>query len=68
MAENSPFDTVFDARILERLACPVCFGELRVRDSGDGIVCDGCGRVYPLVDGIPVLIAERAVPESGEGR
>jgi uncharacterized protein YbaR (Trm112 family) len=24
------------------------------------LVCAGCGRGYPIVDGIPVLIAERA--------
>jgi uncharacterized protein YbaR (Trm112 family) len=50
----------FDARVLERLACPVCFGELRLDALGQRICCAGCLRVYPLVDGIPVLIAERA--------
>ena len=50
----------FDARVLERLACPVCFGELRLDEPASGIICAGCLRVYPLVDGIPVLIAERA--------
>jgi hypothetical protein len=54
-AAKSP---TFDSRVLEQLACPVCFGSLRV--AGDTIVCAGCGRVYPLIDGIPVLIAERA--------
>jgi uncharacterized protein YbaR (Trm112 family) len=24
------------------------------------ILCAGCGRAYPIVDGIPVLIVERA--------
>ncbi len=51
-----------DARILEQLACPVCFGELREAPGAKGIACGECGRVYPLVDGIPVLIAERAFP------
>jgi uncharacterized protein YbaR (Trm112 family) len=50
----------FDARVLDQLACPVCFGELRLNASGLRIYCAGCLRVYPLVDGIPVLIAERA--------
>jgi uncharacterized protein YbaR (Trm112 family) len=40
------------------LACPVCLGKLRL--DGPQIVCAGCGRSYPVVDGIPVLIAERA--------
>jgi uncharacterized protein YbaR (Trm112 family) len=48
-----------DSRVLEQLACPVCFGGLRL--AADAIVCAGCGRAYPLIDGIPVLIAERAI-------
>jgi uncharacterized protein YbaR (Trm112 family) len=40
------------------LACPVCHEALRFGDVE--VVCLGCGRVYPVVDGIPVLIAERA--------
>ncbi len=44
--------------ILEELACPVCLGALRLDESR--LQCVGCGRLYPIVDGIPVLIAERA--------
>ena len=40
------------------LACPVCFGLLTFSEVE--VVCAGCGRSYPVVDGIPVLIAERA--------
>jgi uncharacterized protein YbaR (Trm112 family) len=59
-ADHSGQSGNFDARVLERLACPVCFGELRLDVSGQRICCAGCLRIYPLVDGIPVLIAERA--------
>ncbi|HZB89668.1 MAG TPA: hypothetical protein VE291_13495 [Terracidiphilus sp.] len=45
-----------------RLACPVCFRELRF--AAERAVCAGCGRAYPVVDGIPVLIPERAVTMS----
>jgi len=51
----SPFQ--FDASVLERLACPVCHGGLRVEETR--LVCAECGRAYPIVDGIPVLIAEK---------
>jgi hypothetical protein len=47
----------FDASILDQLACPSCLGELRL--DGERLVCAGCGRGFPIVDGIPVLIAER---------
>jgi uncharacterized protein YbaR (Trm112 family) len=60
-SQDSPSQSrIFDARLLERLACPVCFGELRLEASGGAIACAGCLRSYPLIDGIPVLIAERA--------
>ena len=41
-----------------QLACPACFGALRF--DAASVVCAECGRSYPVVDGIPVLIAERA--------
>jgi uncharacterized protein YbaR (Trm112 family) len=53
----------FDARMLEQLACPVCFGVLRLNSlgaQGKQIICVECERAYPLIDGIPVLIPERA--------
>ena len=40
------------------LACPVCFRALHFSESA--VVCEGCGRNYPVVDGIPVLIPQRA--------
>lgn len=49
---------MFDETILEQLACPACRGGLLL--AGAGLKCARCGRVYPVVDGIPVLIGERA--------
>lgn len=48
----------FDPIVAETLACPACHGDLRV--EGERLVCGGCARGYPVMDGIPVLIAERA--------
>ena len=42
---------------LQRVVCPACHQPLRV-DAG-AICCDGCGRRYPVVDGIPVLLVKR---------
>jgi uncharacterized protein len=50
----------FDANVLAILACPVCHGRLDLADASQVIQCRGCGRAYPIVDGIPVLIAERS--------
>jgi uncharacterized protein YbaR (Trm112 family) len=50
----------FDLNVLQQLACPVCFGALQFIPSSLQIACVNCKRLYPLVDGIPVLIPERA--------
>jgi uncharacterized protein YbaR (Trm112 family) len=50
----------FNPSILDQLACPACLGQLRV--DGLRLVCADCGRAFPIVDGIPVLIADRAEP------
>ena len=44
---------------LRWLVCPVCHAALTVQD--EGIRCKDCGRVYPIVDGLPVLLASRAI-------
>ncbi len=48
----------FDCAALGQLACPACYGDLRPEDAC--LVCTTCRRVYPVIDGIPVLIVERA--------
>jgi hypothetical protein len=55
-AEPSQIDQ-FDPAVLSQLACPACLGSLSQEESR--LVCASCGRAYPIVDGIPVLIAER---------
>ncbi len=53
----------FDPNNLSQLACPACRGDLSL--DGSRIFCAVCSRAYPIVDGIPVLIAERSgTPES----
>lgn len=52
---DSEFHSAFE-HVCEQLCCPACHGELRL--EAEYLVCAGCGRVYPVVDGIPVLIAE----------
>jgi len=62
MPADSSKKPSFDRSILDQLACPACLGELRL--DGERLHCAGCGRIYPIVDGIPVLIADRAVDPS----
>lgn len=55
------------AELLELLACPVpeCRGPLR--PEPEWLVCQGCGRRYPLTEHWPVLIPEEAQPPRVEG-
>jgi hypothetical protein len=46
-----------DEWVLEQLACPACRADLRMKE--DRLACAGCGRMFPVVEGIPVLIAGR---------
>jgi uncharacterized protein YbaR (Trm112 family) len=48
----------FDPAVLAQLACPACHGDLRLEDTR--LVCSACARTYPIDDGIPALIIERA--------
>ena len=48
----------FDSSILSEIACPACHGDLRF--AHPRLICTACGRAYPIVDGIPVLIVDRA--------
>ncbi|MER3487119.1 MAG: hypothetical protein C4345_15210 [Chloroflexota bacterium] len=47
-----------DPQLLELLVCPACRGEVKL--AGDRIVCQACGRRYPVRDGIPVMLIEEA--------
>jgi uncharacterized protein YbaR (Trm112 family) len=56
-AESQP-SVVFEPSILAQLACPVCQADLRIKEAR--LICVQCARAYPIVDGIPVLIAAMA--------
>lgn len=53
-----------DEKLLQLLACPKCRGELALLPAGDGLSCAGCGVVYPVREGIPVMLVEEAVPQA----
>lgn len=47
-----------DPEFVALLACPDDHGP--VREEGDRLVCERCGRRYPVRDGIPVMLVEEA--------
>ncbi len=44
--------------LLDILVCPV--DHAKVSLQGEELVCEGCGRAYPVRDGIPVMLVEEA--------
>ena len=49
---------MIDEQLLAILACPACQGDVILKD--EKIVCTGCGRKYPIKDGIPVMLVDEA--------
>ena len=56
-----------DTALLEILACPSCHAPLRVDDEAETLVCTSqtCGLIYPVRDGIPVLLIDEASRPDG---
>ena len=49
--------------LLEILACPRCRGHLETLGSPlQGLCCRACSVVYPVREGIPVMLIEEALP------
>ena len=58
MPDKTATEIKFDPAVVSQLACPACHSSLRHEDLR--LVCTACGRAYPITDGIPVLIIDRA--------
>ena len=49
--------------LLNILVCPVCGSALREKENK--LQCTECKNIYPIEDGIPVLLADRAQKAKG---
>ncbi len=49
---------VIAKELLDILVCPVCVAKVTL--AGDGLKCGTCGRVYPVRDGILVMLPGKA--------
>lgn len=54
-----------DKEFLDILACPVCREalEYREKEGVEQLKCAGCKRVYPIEEGIPVLLPDSGIVE-----
>jgi len=55
---------MLSAKLLASLRCPACGQPLAFRQDKQDFRCAGCRRMYPIRDGIPVLLADKARMEA----
>ena len=53
---------MIDAEFLAVLACPRCDSRPPLKELDGELVCTECGYRYAVVDGIPHLLVEEALP------
>ena len=53
-----------DSQLMEIVRCPACLGTFadpaEQGDSPEELRCTGCGNVYPVRNGVPVLLVDEA--------
>ncbi len=50
-----------DPEFVALLACPSCHE--RLASTADALRCEGCGRSYPVRDGVPALLVDEATDD-----
>jgi len=53
---------MIDEKLLNILACPLCDDRPALRLEGEYLICTVCGHGFPIVDDIPHLLPEDAIP------
>jgi uncharacterized protein len=51
--------------LLEILACPACKGDIELMEyqkDRHGLKCAACKCIYPIKEGIPVMLIDEAIP------
>lgn len=48
--------------LLNILACPKCKGDLEYKEEKQVLYCASCKEEYPVTDGIPELLPDKARP------
>jgi uncharacterized protein len=50
--------------LLDMLVCPVCKEPVALIAGGNSLKCGVCHRVFPIQDGIPVMLVDSARVET----
>ena len=57
---NISRDMAVNPELLKILVCPLCKATVNLTESGQGLKCSQCSRVYPIRDDIPVMLLSEA--------
>jgi uncharacterized protein len=49
--------------LLDLIVCPACKKDLELKSDPEALKCTACRRVYPVRDGLPVLLIDEATIE-----
>lgn len=52
--------SLFDAKMLEALVCPVTGGPLELSDNRAELISKRAGLAFPIHEGIPVMLVDEA--------
>ena len=59
-AKRRKIPSMIPQDLLDILVCPVCKKPLVLKDEGQSLKCGECRRVYPVRDGIPIMLVDEA--------
>ena len=59
---------MIDKELLDILACPACKGDIVYDQENEKLICQECGRRYPIRDGIPVMLIDEAELPEAKGK
>lgn len=54
--------------LLDILVCPACKKDVQLleyKPGNHGLKCEACQKIYPIKDGIPVMLIDEALPVPG---
>lgn len=57
---------IISKKLLDILACPACKGDVELIEYGEdvhGLKCAACKCIYPIRDGIPIMLIDEAIKE-----
>lgn len=60
VTNDTPQNSPCPAWLIEKLRCLSCRNRVELKPDASGVQCVECGRVYPIRDGILVMMPEEA--------